>query len=107
MAHIILVTGGSRSGKSAYAQRLAESLPGPRLYLATCPVSDEEMRQRIGRGHVGRNGRKRTGIIYIPSYGNAAQRVVPDVSLIVGVDQVLRGTAPIGEGSQHTAPVAG
>ena len=47
MAKIVLVTGGCRSGKSAYAQRLAESLPSRRLFVATCPVTDEEMRLRI------------------------------------------------------------
>jgi adenosylcobinamide kinase/adenosylcobinamide-phosphate guanylyltransferase len=47
MARIMLVVGGCRSGKSAYAQRLAESLPPPRLFLATCPVIDEEMARRI------------------------------------------------------------
>lgn len=44
---VILVTGGGRSGKSMYAQRLAESLPAPRFFLATCPVIDEEMNDRI------------------------------------------------------------
>ena len=47
MAEIVLVTGGCRSGKSAYAQALAESLPPRRLFVATCPVTDEEMRRRI------------------------------------------------------------
>lgn len=47
MAQMVLVTGGCRSGKSAYAQRLAESLRPPRLFVATCPVTDEELRQRI------------------------------------------------------------
>lgn len=47
MARVILITGGSRSGKSGYAQAMAESLPGPRVFVATCPVVDEEMRQRI------------------------------------------------------------
>lgn len=47
MARVHLITGGCRSGKSARAQKLAESLPGPRAYLATCPVIDDEMRQRI------------------------------------------------------------
>lgn len=47
MATIILITGGSRSGKSAYAQRIAESRPGERAYIATCPVIDEEMAERI------------------------------------------------------------
>lgn len=47
MAEIVLVTGGCRSGKSAYAQQLAESLPPSRLFVATCPVTDDEMQQRI------------------------------------------------------------
>ena len=47
MGRCILVTGGSRSGKSMFAQRLAESLAGPRAFLATCPVIDDEMQERI------------------------------------------------------------
>jgi adenosylcobinamide kinase/adenosylcobinamide-phosphate guanylyltransferase len=47
LARIILVTGGSRSGKSNYAEELAEALPGPRVFVATCPVIDDEMRERI------------------------------------------------------------
>ena len=42
MARIMLITGGCRSGKSAYAQQMAESLPTKRLYVATAPVSDED-----------------------------------------------------------------
>ena len=49
MGKIILITGGCRSGKSAHAQHTAESLAGRHVYLATCPVSDEEMRARIAR----------------------------------------------------------
>ena len=47
MARIILITGGSRSGKSAYAQKLAETLAGPRALVATCPIIDDEMRERV------------------------------------------------------------
>lgn len=47
MSHIILVTGGCRSGKSAYAQQIAERLGPERLYLATAQAGDEEMRERI------------------------------------------------------------
>ena len=47
MGEVILVTGGSRSGKSAYAQKVAETLAGPRLFVATCPLIDDEMRERI------------------------------------------------------------
>ena len=47
MARIILITGGSRSGKSIYAQQIAESMAEGRTYIATCPVVDEEMKERI------------------------------------------------------------
>jgi len=46
---IILVTGGQRSGKSRYAQKLALSLTGNPVYLATSAVWDEEHRSRIER----------------------------------------------------------
>ncbi len=49
MNKVVLVTGGCRSGKSAWAQRLAEQTAAPRLYLATAPVLDDEMRARIAR----------------------------------------------------------
>lgn len=50
MGDVVLITGGSRSGKSTLAQRMAESLPAPRVFVATCPVfDDEEMLERIRR----------------------------------------------------------
>jgi len=49
MARITLITGGSRSGKSSFAQRLAEEETGSRLFLATCPATDREMEMRILR----------------------------------------------------------
>ncbi len=57
MARIVLVTGGCRSGKSRYAQQLAESLPGRRAYVATCPVQDDEMRRRVDAHRRDRAGR--------------------------------------------------
>ncbi|MCX7803720.1 MAG: bifunctional adenosylcobinamide kinase/adenosylcobinamide-phosphate guanylyltransferase [Planctomycetota bacterium] len=56
MGRTILVSGGGRSGKSSYALRLAESFPGPRLFVATCPVldGDGEMLARIARHKVER-----------------------------------------------------
>lgn len=49
MKKITLITGGQRSGKSSYAQKLALSLTGNPVYLATSAVWDEEHRQRIER----------------------------------------------------------
>jgi len=47
MGQIILTTGGSRSGKSSWAQKTAESMSARRVFIATCPVIDDEMRERI------------------------------------------------------------
>lgn len=47
MGGMVLVTGGCRSGKSVVAQRLAESLPQPRVFLATSIAFDEEMAKRV------------------------------------------------------------
>jgi adenosylcobinamide kinase/adenosylcobinamide-phosphate guanylyltransferase len=51
---LILVTGGARSGKSTYAERLAAQLAEPSggrvTYLATSQTYDEEMAQRV-RAH--------------------------------------------------------
>jgi len=46
---IILITGGQRSGKSSYAQRLALHLSENPVYLATSRVWDEEFRERVRR----------------------------------------------------------
>ncbi len=57
MTTLTLVTGGSRSGKSAFAQQLAESIDAPRLFLATCPNFDAEMDDRVRRHRHDREGR--------------------------------------------------
>jgi len=44
---IALVLGGARSGKSAYAERMAARLPGPVTYVATAAVSDPDMAGRV------------------------------------------------------------
>jgi adenosylcobinamide kinase/adenosylcobinamide-phosphate guanylyltransferase len=44
---LILVTGGSRSGKSGFALELARRFEGPRIFLATAQPLDDEMARRI------------------------------------------------------------
>ncbi|MEJ5200740.1 MAG: bifunctional adenosylcobinamide kinase/adenosylcobinamide-phosphate guanylyltransferase [Anaerolineales bacterium] len=44
---LILILGGARSGKSDYAQQLAQERRGRVLYVATAEAGDDEMKQRI------------------------------------------------------------
>ena len=57
MKKLILVTGGARSGKSSYALELCESLSEERCFIATCPVIDPEMDERIQAHKLEREGR--------------------------------------------------
>ena len=49
MKKIILITGGERSGKSSYAERLAHELSTSPVYMATANIWDEEFRRRVER----------------------------------------------------------
>lgn len=49
MKYLTLITGGQRSGKSSFAQNLAEALSEEPVYLATARKWDEDFENRIKR----------------------------------------------------------
>ncbi len=53
----VLVGGGVRSGKSSFAQKMAETMPGRRAYLATAEALDLEMEKRIAKHQAERDDR--------------------------------------------------
>jgi len=55
MGRIILVTGGAKSGKSAWAEARAEEIATKRIYVATAQAFDIEMETRIA-DHLARRG---------------------------------------------------
>ncbi|QDH80775.1 bifunctional adenosylcobinamide kinase/adenosylcobinamide-phosphate guanylyltransferase [Echinicola soli] len=54
---IYYITGGERSGKSNYAQQLAESLSKTPLYLATSRIWDQDFQKRVDRHQADRDER--------------------------------------------------
>lgn len=59
MSKIILVTGGSRSGKSSFAESLLKDTEDV-LYIATAIVTDKEMEDRIKKHRESRNSKWET-----------------------------------------------
>ncbi|MDA7428004.1 bifunctional adenosylcobinamide kinase/adenosylcobinamide-phosphate guanylyltransferase [Primorskyibacter aestuariivivens] len=55
MEKSILITGGARSGKSAFAEKMALSVSGRAVYIATSEVYDDEMAARVA-AHRARRG---------------------------------------------------
>jgi adenosylcobinamide kinase/adenosylcobinamide-phosphate guanylyltransferase len=54
---IYFITGGARSGKSSFAEKLASGLPGKQAYIATAQALDPEMAARIERHRTERGDR--------------------------------------------------
>lgn len=69
-----LVTGGSGSGKSEYAERLADLWKKPKIYVATMMPYDEETKEKIKRH---REMRKDKGFTTIECFTGLSSLEVP------------------------------
>ncbi len=79
---IILLLGGARSGKSYYAQQLAEELGKKVLFVATGEALDEEMQARIDEHRKNRPGNWRTLEITI-GIGKAIDKQIGGADVVV------------------------
>lgn len=61
MRRIILITGGQRSGKSEFAEKMALSLSDTPIYMATSRIWDDDFRHRVEL-HKQRRGNQWTNI---------------------------------------------
>ena len=82
MGKLILVTGGRRSGKSAFALKIAQGISASRYFIATAEAGDDEMSERIERH---RKEREQNGWTTIekPLDISMALRSVPEGSVAV------------------------
>lgn len=71
---MILLTGGSGCGKSAYAERLCQSFPQPRYYIAAMRPYGEDSRAKILRHREMRSGK---GFETIERYTDLKSLVIP------------------------------
>lgn len=78
MGKMLLVTGGSGSGKSEYAeQRILESEQKKRFYIATMQVYGEEGRQRVEKHRKQRAGKGFETIEQTCNIGEALEHIRP------------------------------
>lgn len=76
-----VVTGGSGSGKSAFAEQLVLELgEGQRIYLATMMCFDEESRKRVKRH---REMRKDKGFVTVERYTNLSGIELPKQGILL------------------------
>lgn len=81
---LTLILGGARSGKSAYAEKLAAEWGQRVLYIATAQVGDEEMAHRIAAHRLARPVAWQT--LEAPSHVGAALAEIKDTPEVLLLD---------------------
>lgn len=81
LPQLSVVTGGARSGKSGFAERLARLGAAPHHYIATAEAWDDEMRARIARHRTDRGADWHT--VEAPRDLAAALGAVPQGTVLV------------------------
>lgn len=112
MEKSILITGGARSGKSVFAERLALHPMGRAIYIATAEARDDEMRARIA-AHRARRGAQWTDrhaphdlVAALEDSDGDAPRLVDCLTLWLS-NRMLAGADWRAEGTRLTAALAG
>jgi len=84
MGRLVLVLGGARSGKSAFAERLARATGGDAvLYVATATITDDEMAARVARHRADRSAAWETVELPLRAGDTVRERVdLPPVILL-------------------------
>ncbi|MBE7552534.1 MAG: bifunctional adenosylcobinamide kinase/adenosylcobinamide-phosphate guanylyltransferase [Anaerolineales bacterium] len=81
---LTLILGGGRSGKSAYAEKLAAEWGQHVLYIATAEVGDEEMAQRIAAHRMARPAAWQT--LEVPSHVGATLAEIKEAPEVLLLD---------------------
>ncbi len=92
---VILILGGARSGKSGYAQEIAEAFEGKRLFVATAQALDDEMAKRIEdhkkqRGNRWVSNEEPVEIVQVLSKGDREYTVILIDCLTLWTSNLLR-----------------
>ncbi len=101
LPQLTLVTGGAASGKSAFAEALAEAQHPARLYIATSEARDAEIKAKIA-AHRARRGAGWDTVEAPLDLAPALSRVAP--GRVVLVDCATMWLSNRAERRQHIAP---
>lgn len=78
-----ILIGGAGSGKSAFAEALVRSRPGPRIYIATMQPFDDECRARIDKHRAQRAGKGFATLERYTDLAGAAALLPPNAAVLL------------------------